>query len=401
MSLADFSQEEYEDRLALLQAQMEVKGIDGMLVCDKENYRYITGHITEFYFNKARVPLTWVPKDGEPVLVVQEVERLWAEEISWCSDVRFYGELLPSDVKPLGEPDRGFEQDLVKVAVDAARDRGFGAGSTLGIPRGSHMRVDLAVDVLEGIREGLSDARWVDVAELLWTSRMVKSEQEIRYLRDASTALDRTYALTIKEMAPGKTELEIARFMRGHMFLEGADGVAYTCVDDIRAHGLTSPSDRKMPDRAIYHIDGGTVVRGYAADFSRLVSIGSPSDREQQAYATTVEAHYAGIDAARAGVRAGDVATAIYAALEEGGADHVGVGRCGHGTGLEQPEPPSLHPEDQTELRAGMVLSIEPVAFFNDVGYLFTEDMVAVEEDGPPSLLTEAPTPRELLVAGA
>src|SRR5262245_34494515 len=141
MSLADFSRKEYEGRLEGLQEQMGARDIDALLVCDKENYRYITGHITEFYFNKARVPMAWVTRSGEPVLVVQEVERLWAQEVSWCSDVRSYGELLPNDVKPMGQADLGFERDYVKVAVDTAQDLGLGSDSTIGIPRGSHMRV--------------------------------------------------------------------------------------------------------------------------------------------------------------------------------------------------------------------------------------------------------------------
>ena len=57
-------------------------------------------------------------------------------------------------------------------------------------------------------------------------------------------------------------------------------------------------------------------------------------------------------------------------------------GRLGHGLGIQLTEWPSLMATDETVLRAGMVLTLEPVAPTRDGCMLVHEENIVVTETG-------------------
>jgi Xaa-Pro aminopeptidase len=124
----------------------------------------------------------------------------------------------------------------------------------------------------------------------------------------------------------------------------------------------------------VLFVDGGLLVDGYWADFCRMYSLGAPSAAQRDDHART----RAALDAALALApltTAGQVGGAIGAALGlPPGA--VGFGRFGHGIGLYMPEPPSLHADDETPLREGTVLCVEPAYLGPTGNYVVEEEHV-------------------------
>ena len=89
----------------------------------------------------------------------------------------------------------------------------------------------------------------------------------------------------------------------------------------------------------------------------------------------------------------------MHAELERA---HVGTagGRFGHSVGLQLTEWPSILPAETVELRAGMVLCIEPSAplLTGHGASLVHEEMILVTEDGCEVLSERAP--REIPIVG-
>jgi Xaa-Pro aminopeptidase len=103
------------------------------------------------------------------------------------------------------------------------------------------------------------------------------------------------------------------------------------------------------------------------------------------------------IAAVRPGVTAGEIATVIHRVLQESDMTAGFNGRLGHGIGLEQPEPPSIHSEDQTVLQAGMTLCIEPKGTITAGEDLVCEQQLVVTEEGA-QVWSDRPAPELMVV---
>ena len=69
----------------------------------------------------------------------------------------------------------------------------------------------------------------------------------------------------------------------------------------------------------------------------------------------------------------------------------------GHGLGLTLTEWPSFTPADQTPLRAGMVLTLEPSAEMEDGRMLVHEENIVLREDGAELLSSRAAPELEVI----
>ena len=107
-------------------------------------------------------------------------------------------------------------------------------------------------------------------------------------------------------------------------------------------------------------LDTGCVYDGYFCDFDRNFAFGSACDEVCRAYDVAYQATQAGIDCAKPGVTCAELFTSMQTVLEAGGASGDDVGRLGHGLGLQLTEPPSHTHFDQTILKPGMVITLEP-----------------------------------------
>jgi Xaa-Pro aminopeptidase len=131
---------------------------------------------------------------------------------------------------------------------------------------------------------------------------------------------------------------------------------------------------------------------GYFADFNRIYASAPPTRDQRDAYGAVVDALDRAREVTRAGAVIADLANAMIGDVP------TIYARVGHGLGLEMPEPPSLSPQDTSTLRAGEVICIEPNREVPGVGWLVSEETVAVREGG--FELLSPPFPRELGVIG-
>ncbi len=104
------------------------------------------------------------------------------------------------------------------------------------------------------------------------------------------------------------------------------------------------------------------------------------------------------ISVLRAGVRASDVDRAARDIIENMGyGEYFGHG-TGHGVGLNIHENPSLSLKDDTVLKTGMVVTIEPGIYLPGWGGVRIEDTVLVEDDGC-RVLTKSPKKKLMVLS--
>jgi len=119
--------------------------------------------------------------------------------------------------------------------------------------------------------------------------------------------------------------------------------------------------------------------RRYHVPFCRSVYLGTPPDFLKKAEAALVEGLEAGLEAARPGNRAQDIAKALAAPLERAGIERGA--RCGYPIGLSYPpdwgeRTISLREEDETVLQPGMTFHFMPGLWMDDWGLEITESIL-------------------------
>ncbi|MDX1874800.1 type I methionyl aminopeptidase [Mycolicibacterium sp. 120266] len=132
-------------------------------------------------------------------------------------------------------------------------------------------------------------------------------------------------------------------------------------VNDAVLHGL--PHDYALTDGDLLSMDIAVSIDGWVADSARSIIVGTPRPEDQRLITATEEALAAGIAAAVAGNRLGDISAAIGAVAADYGY-RVNTEFGGHGLGRtmhEDPHVPNLgRPGRGLTLRPGLTLALEP-----------------------------------------
>lgn len=139
-------------------------------------------------------------------------------------------------------------------------------------------------------------------------------------------------------------------------------GVICASPNDVVVHGL--PADVPLEDGDILSLDMGMVYGGYHSDHAFTVGVGTIPEEVQALLDATEASLYAGIRAACAGNRIGDIGHAIECDIAPRG---YGIVRdyVGHGIGRALHERPSVpnygEPNQGSLLKEGFCLAIEPM----------------------------------------
>jgi Xaa-Pro aminopeptidase len=379
--LPPFTRAEFEGRLARARALMTKARLDAMLLTSEANLEYMSGFQTQFAWNTPTRP--WylvVPRVGRTVAVIPETGLTNWRATSWVEDVRTWPSPRPQN--------EGL--DLLAAALGGVRRRfgRFGAElgpeSRLGMPMGDLLR-------LARSHRGFALADCMGVMREL---RLVKSEAEVARIRRMCGIACDVFDAMGSILADGDTERDLVRTFQAAMMLRGADKTPYTSIGSGRGGYdsiIMGPTTRRLRKGDIFLIDTGSRYDGYFCDFDRNYSIGPAPDAAKRVHELLWRATEAGIDAARPGRTAADVFAAQAKVLTDGGIALGNVGRFGHGLGRVMTEPPSNKPDDQTVLRPGVVLTIEPSAMYGRGKILVHEENLVVTEDAPVLLSRRAP----------
>ena len=245
-----------------------------------------------------------------------------------------------------------------------------------------------------------------------------KSPGEIEAMKEAG----RVSALVLREVGaavkPGVSTLELDELAESVIRREGGipafkgyggfPGSICASVNEQIIHGIPS-KDVVLKDGDILSIDTGATVDGWVGDNAWTYPVGKISPNKQHLLDVTERCMWAGLDAARAGNRLGDIGHAVQSIAE---AEKFGVVReyVGHGIGRDMHEDPNVpnygHRHTGVKLEVGMVLAIEPMItmgtrktrVMSDGWLVCTRDglpsahfekTVAITEEGPVVLTTE------------
>lgn len=351
------------ERLTRLRSMLQQEGIDGLLLTNSYNRTYMTGFtgtagvvlisaaralfITDFrYVEQAQ-------KQAAGYEIIQHTGPI-TEEVA-------------KRAKELGIKKLGFEQDTLTYSE-------------------YRMYGDKA------------EAELVPVSGLVEKLRLIKTDAEIKILKEAAQIADAAFTHILSFIRPGVSELAVSNELE---FFVRKQGAASSSFDIIVASGHRSAlphgvaSEKLIETGEFVTLDFGAYYKGYCSDITRTIAVGEPSQDLKEIYDVVLEAQLRGLRGIRAGItgKEADALTRDYI-TEKGYGQYFGHS-TGHGIGLEIHEGPGLSFRSDTVLEPGMAVTVEPGIYIAGLGGVRIEDDVIVTKEGN-EILTHSP--KELII---
>ncbi len=381
-----FERREYSERIAKVRAAMERRGLGVLVVSDPSNMAWLTGYDGwSFYVHQAVV----LGLEGDPVWWGRAMDANGARRTVFMGA----DDIVGYDDTYVQNPEK-HPMEVLAVLI------GERFGGRVGVELDNYYYSAAAHRALS---KGL-DAEPEDATGLVNWCRAVKSATEIDYMRRAAGIVEAMHRTIIDKAEPGMPKNALVAEIY-HTAITGANGHwgDYPAIVPMAPSGedATAPhltwDDRPLQKGEATFFEIAGVYRRYHAPQSRTLFFGTPPQKYLDAQAAVLEAVEAGLEQAKPGNEAQDIANAFNATLNRLG--FVKDSRCGYSIGLSYPpdwgeRTISFRRGDTTVLEPGMTFHFMPALWLDDGGIEITEPIL-ITESGADCLCS---TPRELFI---
>lgn len=355
-------------RVKQLQGRLRADDMDGLIVSNPHDIRYLTGFIGDDSW-------LWVPSTGSSLAAI--------------SDMRFKDH-IPAEAPHLRVVMRGRHngknENLAQATARMLSRRNL---KRVGV-QAAYLRVPDRKSIAKAF-----GAKFVkDYQDGLLYQRSIKDASEVKNIQQAVKIQQLAFTEMREILEPGITEVEVAGFLEYRMKCHGADGMGFNTIvafDGHSSHNHAIPGRQKLKKNSNILVDWGAKYNGYVSDMTRVLNMGKPKKVIADIYKVVEEALHAGIEAVGPGVALKEVDDTSRNVLKKHG--HKLVHGLGHGIGLFVHEQPGIGQSDKP-LEPGQVITIEPGIYLGDKGGVRLEDDILVTKTGAKNL-SDLPTALE------
>jgi Xaa-Pro aminopeptidase len=247
---------------------------------------------------------------------------------------------------------------------------------------------EMSVQFYDKIKKIFTKTQFVDVSSSLYTLRQQKTSQEIAAIRKACSITDTVFNDVVTELKKGtlRTERDVALFMDTRMRNNGVEPAFPTIV----AMGKNAAIPHHTPStaslsRGFLLLDFGARYKGYCADMSRTMFLGTITNKEKKHYDQLLccqEKTICHIDTCSTFHELD-----AFARKELDTNAQYFVHSLGHGLGMEIHEHP-VYSDKRTKIEHNMVFTVEPGVYFPQQYGLRIEDTILF--NGKAKVLTKS-----------
>lgn len=229
------------------------------------------------------------------------------------------------------------------------------------------------------------DAFFHEADALLSTSRVIKTADELQVLEEAALLADEGIQTGIAHLKEGVTEMEVVAAIEYTLKRKGVREMSFSTMVLFGGkggdpHGVPGTKTLQKGDGVLF--DLGVMWKGYASDITRTVFFDHVTEEQRQIYETVLKAQKQAVSLVTPGQKIGALDSAAREIITEAGFGDFFPHRIGHGLGIEVHEFPSMNAENETELKEGMVFTLEPGIYIPNSAGVRIEDDVVVTSDG-------------------
>ncbi|MBV1758576.1 MAG: Xaa-Pro peptidase family protein [Dethiosulfatibacter sp.] len=246
-------------------------------------------------------------------------------------------------------------------------------GKRIGV--NSTARAFNILDIMQKI-----DVSFINGKSLLEDIRLIKTQDEIRDMKEAARRTDMVMEEIFEFIKPGMTEGEISDEVKKCFDKQGmVQEFAIVASGPNCALPHYSGNDRVIENKDVVLLDIGGKYNGLCSDMTRTVFVGGVTERETIAYNIVLEATLKGIETVKKGVMAKEIDSAARNVIIENGFGNYFTTRVGHGIGYSVHEAPYINGNSELLMEDGMAFSIEPGIYIKNQFGIRIEDIVLVE----------------------
>jgi Xaa-Pro aminopeptidase len=370
--------EEHRSRCDALLEHLQAESLSGAVLFDPYYVLYYSG----FAFVPTERPIALVlGADGTRALVVPRLELEHAQSKGALDRVEHYLEYP-------GEPRA--ESALEQVLGD------LGLTGTIGADQDGYPWI---LGYRGPTLSELSGAKVVRVVEQIEAQMAIKSEAEIALIGESVRWSNLAHRLLQRYTRVGATETEVSQRASDEATFAMLDAIGeiYSAQSAFGTGAHAGYRGQIGRNSAIPHALAGNLVFergdvlvtgasapvwGYLSELERTLFLGEPSREQQRMFEHMVALQDIALDAIRPGRACSDVDKAVRAYFDEHGLWPYWRHHTGHAIGLRYHEGPFLDSGDDTEIRPGMVFTVEPGLYAPELGGFRHSDTVLVIDGG-------------------
>lgn len=350
-------------RDAILRKKLPDLGVDGILITDLNNLRYVTGFTGSSGF-----------------LIITKKYSIFVTDFRYQEQAK--QELKGFEIII----ETGERTKAIKKIVDKYRIKKLGF---------EDHSINYSV-YKKLLRQKLRLKALTDTVENL---RVIKTNKELSYIKTAIRRSESAFRRLLPFIKTGTTEQELVIRLEGFLREEGCKKIPFGVIvasGQMSALPHAQPTQRRLEKGDVILVDWGGECEGYYCDITRMLAIkGKDIKKQMEIYSMVIKAHSLAIKSIRPGINARIIDKCARTLIKEAGyGDCFGHG-IGHGIGLSIHEKPVISWQSTDRIEEDMVFTIEPGIYLPGVGGVRIEDVVTVGENGAEILTT---LPRRLYV---
>ncbi len=370
-----FSKAEFAAREAAACREMTAEGLDALLMFRQESMYYLTGYDTfGFVFYQCLV----MTADGRKLLLTRAPDRRQAELTSTLTDIRVWVDAPDADPS---------------MALRAILDELGLRGGRLGVEYEAYGLTARNGKRLEAALSGF--ATLIDASFLISRLRLVKSEAEIAYVRQAASLADDALEAALPLAHAGGEEAEILAAMEATVLRGGGDDPANEFIIGSGPQALLCryyTGRRRLDAEDQLTLEWAGTYRHYHAAMMRTIPIGSVPERQREMHKVARDALLAVEAALQPGRPVGEAFDAHARVIDAAGMSEARMNACGYSLGaLFAPnwmDWPMLYHGNPVAVAPGMVFFCHMIIFDDAAGLAMSLGRTSVVESGGASPLS-------------
>ena len=360
----DFTLEEYKQRLLKVQKMMLDQGVELLISHDTNNINYLTGYDAwSFYY--AQCVLVHVNAE-EPICFVRDQDAGGAHLKTYIKKEN----IVVYDEEYIHTWPKHPYDYLVKIIKEKNWDK-----LSIGLEMDAHY---FTAFCYEKIKQGLPNAKIKDSNRLVNWARLIKSNNEINFMKCAAKISEIGMKTAYGTIKPGVRQCDAVGEIQKALFYGTSEyGGEYSSIATLLPTGkgtsashLTATQEKFVEGEAtIIELSG--VYKRYHAPMARTVLLGKPDQHKIDTMKKTIEALDAGINVTKPGNTANDVAQAFWKVLDKYGIEKKS--RTGYSIGIGYPpdwgeHTLNIYKGDMTVLKPNVCFHMIAVMQFGDWG---------------------------------